>query len=202
MRTNITANACVTALEHAAFSQKRITHIQVAVGLAIFMLEGGASEKAKDALVAVYARAGMDCGSYTGSEYNTVRRKVGAASILFKTLGAEKIATWVGEEKNGRAISAIATQLGEMKLDSIERVLAHCGAAPTIRSKEKVVPINGTNAPSAEHKPTDRQAYLFELESPHVRIHVDEAATNEELRDAVSKLQKLIRSRNTEKQAA
>jgi hypothetical protein len=196
MRTNITANACVTALEHAAFSQKRITHIQMAVGLAIFMLEGGTSEKAKDALVSVYARAGMDCASYTGSEYNTVRRKVGATSVLFKTLGAEQIATWVGEEKNGRAISAIATQLGEMKLDSIERVLAHCGAAPTV--KPKVVPIK---EPAAEHKP-DRQAYLFELESPHVHIHVDEAATNEELRDAVSKLQKLIRSRSAEKQAA
>jgi len=195
MKATISNHACVAALTQAAFSQKRITHVQMAVGLAIYLVEGGTTEKAKADLVSAYAAAGLDCADYTGSEYSTVRRKVGASSVLFKALGAEQITKWVGIEKNGRAISAIAEKLGELKLDSVERVLAYGGAAPTIRPKVVQLP-----APSEPKH--DRQAYLFEMETKHVHIHVDESATNDELREAVSKLQKLIRSRKEEKQAA
>lgn len=196
MKAIVTNSACVAALSQAAFSQKRITHVQMAVGLAVYLAGGGASEKAKANLVGAYVAAGVDCADYTGAEYNTVRRKVGASSALFKTLGAEQIAAWVGKEHNGRAISAIAEQLGELKLDSIERVLAHCGAAPSVRPKVVPLPARG-NAPA-----TDRQAYLFEIETPHVHIQVDEQATNTELREAVTKLQGFIRNRKEEAKAA
>lgn len=194
MKAIVTNTACVAALSQAAFSQKRITHVQMAVALAIYLAEGGASEKAKTNLVGAYVAAGVDCADYTGAEYNTVRRKVGASAVLFKTLGTEQIAAWVGKEHNGRAISAIAEQLGELKLDSIERVLAHCGAAPSV--KPKIVPLP-TKAPAV-----DRQAFLFEIETPHVHIQVDELATNAELREAVTKLQGFIRNRKEEAKAA
>lgn len=197
MKAIVTTNACVAALSQAAFSQKKIVHVQMAVALAIYLAEGGANDKSKGALVDAYAAAGVDCADYTGAEYNTVRRKVGASSVLFKTLGVELVAKWVGKEHNGRAISAIAEQLGELKLDSIERVLAHCGAAPSV--KPKVVHLPKKEGGGA---PAERQAFLFEIETPHVHIHVDEAATNAELRDAVTKLQGFIRNRKEEQKAA
>lgn len=194
MKAIVTTNACVAALSQAAFSQKRIVHVQMAVALAIYLAEGGASETSKANLVGAYVAAGVDCADYTGAEYNTVRRKVGASSVLFKNLGAELVAKWVGAEHNGRAISAIAEQLGELKLDSIERVLAYCGAAPSV--KPKVVPL------PAKAPAVDRQAFLFEIETPHVHIQVDELATNAELREAVTKLQHLIRNRKEDAKAA
>jgi len=196
---SITSNACVAALAQAVLSQKRITHLQMAVGLALFAVGAGATEKTKDQLVAIYARAGVDCATYTGSEYGTVRRKVSASATLFKSLGAEKVISWIGDEKNGRAIHAIARHLAELKLDSIERVLAHCGAAPTV--KPKVVHIQSGQEVTTAPQP-DRQAYLFEMETAHVHIHVDNEATTSELLDAIAKLQQIIYSRKAQEEQA
>jgi hypothetical protein len=202
----ISIDACVNALAGAAMQQKRVVHTQMAVGIALFYSLGRIDKKA---MQEVYAKAGLDCNDSFGTEYKTVRRKIKTAVVLYKKLGKESIAGCIGDLTNAKAILAITVHLSDMHLDTIEKVLAYCGASSSVPKQiherqaahQKVLGEQPTPGEPQHRRSADTEQYSLKFDTRHVHIAVAEEATLDELLETIAKLEEMVFQRTHPKAA-
>src|SRR5213082_1117949 len=101
---NLSIETCVTALQHAAINHKAAIQLELAVGLAVFQMNGGTNKDARRNLVDIYVAAGWDCAKFAGSDYKTVNRRINAAAALFEKVPVSK---WIGNLDNMNILQAI-----------------------------------------------------------------------------------------------
>lgn len=125
MKMHLTIEACATALNHAAMNRKSAIQLELAVGLGVFHMHGGADKEARAMLVNAYAAAGYRCTKLADMDYKTVNRRINATASLFEKLPVSK---WVGQLSDMTALQAICEGLAPYELYSIQDVLRY--AAP------------------------------------------------------------------------
>lgn len=138
----LTAETCVEALNMAAINRKTAFRIELAVGLGVFLANGGAGHDAKRLLNQAYASAGYECLLVTGIDYKTVNRRINATADLYDQLHAS-VAKWAGKHGNKELLSALCVGLEPYQFFTVKDVQRYCHPSrtlPPVRTTTPVVP--------------------------------------------------------------
>ena len=132
----LTIETCASALNAAAMNRRAAIQLELAVGLAVFLLHGSSSKEARTMLVGAYVAAGYQCAHISEMDYKTVNRRINATAALFEKV---PVAKWVGKHNEVDAIRAICEGLGPYELYTIQDVMRY--AAPQkVKAKTAVKP--------------------------------------------------------------
>lgn len=120
-------STCVKTLSGVTISRRGLLHLELAVGLAVFLDAGVANKGSKNMLQEIYSRAGYDCADSKGKDYKTVNRRIQASAGLFGKVSLEVLNHWVDGTKEGRLLHAISQQIVQFGFESMDDVLDHVG---------------------------------------------------------------------------
>lgn len=137
----VSFTTCVKTLSGITISRRGLLHLEMAVGLAVFLDAGVADKSAKSMLQEIYAGAGYQCADSSGSDYKTVNRHIQAASALFGKLGIEVLNHWCDSKRENKMIQAIAHELTSLGFNSLDDVFDYSGktsnrTAPKARAEK------------------------------------------------------------------
>jgi hypothetical protein len=170
----------VTALKSAALQRRSALHLELAVGLSLYLDKGGT----KRALTLVYAKAGYVCESPEDADYKTVNRRVNVSHWLFEHLSREKVAEWGAGAKPAARVKAICVKVAELGLDSIDAVKTFVGKSPEV-TKEPAAPAGG------HHRRMEDKPGIQYIRLEHIEVLVAQEATKDELLAAAAQLTEL-----------
>lgn len=131
----LSIETCVEALASAAINRKHALQLELAVGLAVFLMHGSTSKEGRAMLVDAYAAAGYRCVHISEMDYKTVNRRINATAALFEKL---PVATWVGKHNDTLALKCICQGLEPYELYTISDVQRYALPAPKAASKAPV----------------------------------------------------------------
>lgn len=140
--SNITVEVCIKALSNAAMSRRAALQTELAVGLAIFLTQGGTEKAARTMLVEAYASAGNACLSPADDDYKTVNRRINATADLFNKIGMRAIKKWAGKHDDDQLIAAMVEGLRPYELWTVYDVQRYASTRPDTT-------VDSTPAPTA-----------------------------------------------------
>lgn len=138
--TIISLETCVSNINKAMTSRRLALQIELSVGLSVFAMHGSTSKEARDMLNQIYVNAGWRSADPRGLDYKTVNRRINATASLFDKLGAEEINNAIGNNKEQRAINAIAKHLEHYKLLTVNDVFAFAGKPVKVKEHKRTPP--------------------------------------------------------------
>lgn len=202
----LSIETCVAALNRAAFNRKAAFQIELATGLAMFLISGSTDKEAKQSLCAAYASAGYACASSADMDYKTVNRRINVSADLFNTLGADKVAKWASRHTEALMLDALVVGLKPYELYGVRDVERLCTpAAPKSDAPAKeivVTPAPGILAGPAIDAPSGQQSVINmfkrataevkkgarHIETEHLAMMVPPTATYDELVEMAGRL--------------
>jgi hypothetical protein len=122
----LSMTTCVSALNGAAMSRKAAFQVELAVGLAVFMVAGEVSKDSKSELCEAYASAGYQCIDSDGVDYKTVNRRINVTADLFNVLTLKTVKKWAGRNEETTLIDAIVEGLKPYELLNVSDVQRYC----------------------------------------------------------------------------
>jgi hypothetical protein len=120
----LTIDMCVNALNWAALSRKSIFQVELAVGLAIFVMGGGVDRSTKKQLCDIYQSAGYECVEYGSIDYKTINRRINATAELYQKLGVGTLKKWIRGQQHEKILDAIVDGLRDYKFMNAADVVA------------------------------------------------------------------------------
>lgn len=173
---NLTIETCASALGHAAMNRKAAIQIELAVGLAVFLLHGSSSKDARAMLVDAYAAAGYRCLHINEMDYKTVNRRINATAALFEKL---PVAKWAGKLNDADAIRAICEGLEPYELFTVQDVLRYSAPHKVQQQQRAAVHVTPNtsilNLPTGNTNHTGQQKVTEQFRRAADRVEVDAA---------------------------
>lgn len=168
---NISTTTFVSALANAFSTSRYSLHLELAVGMALFIGEGGVHTDSKSSLQHLYTAAGHDSATPEGSEYKSVRRKINLVAALYIHISHDKLLEWIGGSREMIALSAIVMHLEQLDL----------------RTYDSVALLVGKSRPAPKHVPSHPEAgkeapQKSEEEALNEHIAVEQQRVEEYLR--------------------
>lgn len=124
----LSIETCISALTRALLNRRTAFQLELAVGLAVFLTQGGAGRDGRVMLCEVYAAAGYQCTSVTGIDYKTINRRINATATLYERLA---VAKWAGKHVEGDLIQAICIGVAAYEFYGVADVQRFCQVDPT-----------------------------------------------------------------------
>lgn len=212
--TKFSIETCVAALNRAAMNRKAAFQIELASGLAVFLVNDGTTKEAKTVLCSAYASAGYQCLTPQDMDYKTINRRVNVTADLFNTLRVDKVKRWAGRHNDQHLIDALVSGLQPYELYGVRDVERLCKPpAPKVEHNNAPVSVapatgillgpvtNGT--PSGQKKVADMFRYAAaevakgakHIETEHLAIMIPDAVTSDELVQMAARLLSLAEER-------
>lgn len=158
--------AYVKAMKGACGFHKQALQHELAVCLAFYAAKESADKKTKAELRPIYEKAGFECKTKEGADYQTVQRRISVAADLFTHLGgAEGVIEWTQNESGDERFPMIVKGLEKLKLNSIQAIQALVGKTPRKGrgAAKKATPAAQTDAGGAEAGDDDAQEAMNEM---------------------------------------
>lgn len=186
----ISAETCVAALNIAAFNRKTAFRVEMAVGLAVFLVHGGAGRDARRMLSKAYNSAGYECVQVTGIDYKTVNRRINATAALYEKL---PVKTWAGKHSENNLLAALCAGLEPYEFYGVRDVQRYCSPEKVLPPRRQIVPAPDVLAPGANHTGQDAIKAMFRrasdqvaegarrVEVGHIAVVIPAETTREEL---------------------
>lgn len=195
--STLSISTCVTALNGAALSRKAAFQIELAVGLAVFLVEGDANKNAKSQLCEAYAAAGYQCLTTDDVDYKTVNRRINVTADLFNVVTVRTVKKWVGKSNENEMLDAIVKGLQPYELQNVSDVQRYCEPpkprhvftaikSPVTTIKPNAEILQGPAATGVKpandmlRRATDEKD-ATQLKTEHISVVVPKSADREEL---------------------
>lgn len=204
----LSIETCVQALNNAALNRKAAMQLELSVSLGVFLVHGGASKEAKQALTETYAAAGYRCIRANEMDYKTVNRRVNAAALLYENLPVTK---WAGKHGEGALLQSIHMGLSPYEFYTISDVLRFCTPAAKPTGPKVEAEPHGTILTPTPHQRTTGQDKVIaqfrraadqvakgarHIETPHLALMIPEGTTPEEMIEMAMKLLELAKAKD------
>lgn len=119
----LSMETCVEALNRSAMNRKVAIQLEIAVGLAVFLLHSGAGKDARTMLNDAYAAAGYRCSKVSEIDYKTINRRINATAELYEKL---PVATWAGKLREEKLLIAMYQGIEPYEFYTIADVQRFC----------------------------------------------------------------------------
>lgn len=170
--TNVSFKTCVRTIKNLTVSRRGLLHLELAVGLAVFIDKSAANLEAKRVLARIYAEAGYACEPGEG-DYKTINRRIQAVAALYTKLGDEVLNHWLDNVQPGKMLQVLAQKVGELDFKVLDDVLDYVGK-----------PSNRTRPEAGEGNSLD----IFDIVVGERHIHLPKTMTPQELVELGNKI--------------
>lgn len=191
----ITTKVCVSAINEAALNRRLAVQIELAVGMAIFAQQKGATSKAKAILSAIYAEAGYQCEPSTAPHYKSVQKRIQAAADLYLKFGQAAIEHTMMHTTGRKSIIALQEAVDSVGITAIDQVRGYVGKVRKPRDAGQVIK---TNVLSFNRRAADKDHTLWvHVVTDHLAVDVPPEADPDELIQLAGKLIEVAQQRKT-----
>lgn len=192
---------CVDALAQSALNREAAFQTEIGVSLLIFYTEKSSDVAAKTLLRELYDAAGYVCLiAAEKQDYKTVNRRINVSARLYDKLTSEIIGQWSEGGSTDRKIKALAAQLRELGLVSIDSVKAY--VTGKTRKEREAKP--KTNILQFNRRLADRKLPVGtrHVVTAHIAVDVPPDVPREEIQQLIIELMKLLDGGGQQQQAA
>lgn len=195
----LSVETCAAALNIAAMNRKSAFQTELAVGLAVFLVNGDAGKVSKSALCEAYAAAGYQCLRPVDIDYKTINRRINATADLY---GKVNVKAWAAKLTENDLLRAIYIGLEPYELSTVADVQRYCNPpkkagkkTPTKPHMEVLAGPVGTGNTGQTKIVSMFQRAAEEvrkgadhIETAHLAIMIPQDATRDELIELAGKL--------------
>lgn len=136
----LSIDTCVKALNIAAMNRKSSFQTELAVGLAVFLVDGGTHKAAKANLCSAYSAAGYQCMKVSEIDYKTINRRINSTAQLFHKLTEATVSKWAANHSEGNLLRAMTLGIEPYELYATMDVMRLCEPARAATIKQRVKP--------------------------------------------------------------
>jgi len=195
----LSPETCIKALGVATMNRKLAFQLELSVGLAMFLVGGGATRSTRSKLNETYAAAGYRCATIADPDYKTVNRRINATAMLYEK---SPVAVWVGEHNEEDMLRAVMLGIEPYELFTVVDVQRYCNppqpapATPTAAHPEILTgpaPATGQQQVISMFKRAAAQVAkgARHIETEHLALMIPDDTPREELIEMASKLLEL-----------